>query len=244
MSDKPSFSDELLNAYIDGELDIDDRTQILEQMRQDTELNRRVCALKKVRDMVRLAYDDLPVPVTYPSIASPQNHRRYVAMAAGVLMMLGTFTAGWFLHGQQQALSLVELAQEVTHNQTIASDEHWRLVLQLSTDDPFRINVALNEIEQLLVEHRQRQQPVSIELLANGRGLNLLRSDTSPYAERIRALQTQYDNLLFQACGMTLARLQQEKGLMVKLLPDTQVVPSALGQRLKRQKEGWTYIRI
>jgi len=39
-------------------------------------------------------------------------------------------------------------------------------------------------------------------------------------------------------------RVQQEQNIKVKLLPAAQVVPTAIGEAIQRQRQGWAYIRI
>jgi len=244
MNDNTSFSDEMLNAYLDGELEADERAQVLQALRQDEDLSRRVCELQKIHNMVQLAYQNTALPEGYETANASSPGKRNFAIAASVFLVLGAFFSGWIAHNFNQAQTLIELAQEVRNNQPIAADDHWRLVLHLSTDDKYRMNVALNEIDRLLADSKRTQQKVNVEILANGKGMNMLRADTSAYAGRIKSLQEKYDNLLFQACGNTIARMKKEHGLDIQLLPNTQIVPSALGQRIKRQKEGWTYIHI
>lgn len=244
MSDNKSFSDEMLNAYIDGELEADERAQVLQALRQDENLSRRVCQLQKVHNMVQLAYQDVELPEGYNVTTTKKSNRTAYSVAASIFLVIGAFFSGWVMQSSNQAQTLIELAQEVRNNQTVSVNDPWRLVLHLSTDDTYRINIALSEIEHLLAENRQDMQKVSVEILANGKGMKLLRSDTSPYAERIKSLQSQYENILFLACGQSIARMKKEKGIDVKLLDNTQVVPSAIHQVIRRQREGWTYVHI
>jgi len=85
---------------------------------------------------------------------------------------------------------------------------------------------------------------VEVEVLANGRGLDLLRTRTSPFTERIQALQAQYDNIAFKVCQRAINRVQREQNIKVKLLPAAQIVPTAIGEAIQRQRQGWAYIRI
>ncbi|MDO9190283.1 MAG: hypothetical protein Q7U24_10450, partial [Sulfurimicrobium sp.] len=70
-----------------------------------------------------------------------------------------------------------------------------------------------------------------------------LRADASPYARRIGLLREKYPDLELTACGQTLRNLRA-KGVEVRLLPDTEVAPSAVGEISLRLKQGWGYIRI
>ena len=46
------LSDEYINAFIDGELDLDERQRFLQRLQEDPDLGRRVCELHTVRDML------------------------------------------------------------------------------------------------------------------------------------------------------------------------------------------------
>jgi intracellular sulfur oxidation DsrE/DsrF family protein len=71
-----------------------------------------------------------------------------------------------------------------------------------------------------------------------------LRVDTSPVREQIARLHTDYPNIAFLACGTTIARVNREQGIHVKLLPQASVTSSALNLILSRLRQGWVYIRI
>ena len=65
MNGDKSYSDEMLNAYLDGELESDERAQVLEALRSVENLSQRVCRLQKVHSMVQLAYQDTELPEGY-----------------------------------------------------------------------------------------------------------------------------------------------------------------------------------
>ena len=162
---------------------------------------------------------------------------------AAVLVMVGTVT-GWVAHSLLGQPGLTELAQAIEGGRTIEQGDHWRVVLHVTTDDEYRLNTALNETEHLLQSHRDTGKMVTVELLTNGKGLQLLRKDRSAFAQRIRALQEEYNTLSFLACAKTIQRLKAEKGIDVTLLPEAEVVSSALKQIMRRKEDGWSYIRI
>ena len=245
MKDKQfSYSDEHLNAYLDNELAGEERTRLIEELRDNDELRQRVCKLEQVRNMVSIAYHDLPEP---QNKIESQSRRffSYASVAASIFVVLGLLV-GWFGHTvyQQNYKSLVQMADNVLTNTPAGSVKPWKVLLHVTSDDPYRLNVLLNETENILREYQDKHQKVAIQILANGKGLNLLRDDKSPYAKRIAKLQSDYDNLVFMACAKAIARVQQRTGKSVPLLPDTRIAPSAVGEVLKRQREGWTYIKI
>ena len=57
------FSDEFLNAFIDGELDQKETGLILDEIRRNPDLSARITDLQKIREMVRYAYNDIDMPI-------------------------------------------------------------------------------------------------------------------------------------------------------------------------------------
>lgn len=239
------FSDAHLNAYFDGELSSEENAELLLALRKDPVLTQRLSRLMQVRGLVRMAYDDV-----IPTESLPQPFRRRypqlkVAFAAMLLLSVGVFS-GWLAHRSTVGESgLLAFAEQAQHHSGTHNQKNLRVMLHLSRGDPNLMNILLSETETLLkTYHGNTDTALQVELVANGKGLDLLRSDTSPHAQRIAALQSNYQNLVFFACQKTIERLEQDSHRSVQLLPGTQRVSSALNQAIKRQSEGWAYIRI
>lgn len=56
----PPSSYEMLVSYADGQLDLSDREMVLTLLDMDADLNREVWELSKLKDLVELAYQDVP----------------------------------------------------------------------------------------------------------------------------------------------------------------------------------------
>ena len=238
-----NYSNEMLNAYLDNELAGEERKRLIEDLRENDGLRHRVCKLEQVRNMVSIAYHDIPDPER--TLAANTHHFSSLAAIAASIMIVIGMAGGWFGHSYlQKDQSLVQLADSVLLSSAKDTTQPWRVLLHVTSDDPFRLNVLLDETENILREYQNKQQKVAIQILVNGKGLNLLRNDKSPYGKRIAQLQKNYDNLVFMACARAIARVQQKTGKNVQLLPNTQITPSALSEVLNRQREGWTYIKI
>jgi len=243
---RETFSDEFLNAYVDGELDSAEKTRLLEALCHDEQLNMRVCELQKIRELLQHAYTHPPAsPGSQTRNGDHSNHWFGVGIAASIMLVVGGLL-GWGLHGYQSPHNgLLDIAQTIQVNPlTVNNDNTWRVVLHVTTADPYRLKTVLDEVEDLLGSHLPHQNTIKVEILANGRGLDLLRADTSPFAARIQALQARYNNLAFKACQKAINRLQREQRIEVKLLPAAQVVPTAIGEVIHRQQQGWAYIQI
>jgi hypothetical protein len=243
MINNEDFSDEILNAFIDDELSHDERTQILSALRQNEDLTQRVCNLQKVRGLVQLAYANETLPQSQNSNVNNSFSSKY-RLVAGILLFVGVFI-GWYAnqtyHSGYSSLNIANNARIIPANK---KNETWQVMLHVSNNDPRRFDVLLSETEYLLESHKNNNQPIKIELLANGKGINLLKAGASSQAKRLNMLTKKYNNLMLSVCGKTLQRLQQDTGNKITLLPKTNIVRSAINQVTKRQKEGWSYIRI
>jgi intracellular sulfur oxidation DsrE/DsrF family protein len=250
MSADRTISDEHLNAFVDGQLDADEKSRILGALNADDELSRRACEFRRLRELVQHAYDIPPPPPRRQRLGSRASGLRQ-AVAAALLLAVGG-GAGWVAgHAQQQSplnLRAMYLDEEKAF-QTAALDQapvrgERKIVLHISSDAPDKLETALDTAEQLLATYGQLGQPLELELVANAGGLNLLRADVSPYAERVRELQRQYDNLTFLACRTAMDRLQREKRMSPDLLPEALITPNALDEILTRLQQGWMYISV
>ncbi|MBI5041464.1 MAG: DsrE family protein [Gammaproteobacteria bacterium] len=249
MSTDHNLSDEQLSAFVDGQLDMDEKSRILGALNADEDLSRRACELRRLHDLVRHAYDAPPTP---PFRRPLDTHGRgwRQAVAAALLLAMGG-TAGWVAHARQhQPLNLQAMyLDEEKAFQTSALEQapahgEYKVLLHLSSAEPEKLERALDTAEQLLSTYRRLDQPIEVELVANAGGLELLRADISPFAERVRALQHQYDNLTFMACQTALDRLRRERHLSPDLLPEALITPNALEEILSRLQQGWVYISV
>lgn len=238
------YSDEHLNAFIDEQLDATEQAEILDAIRHDTELSQRVCKLQKVKNLVQLSYQSIEVPERHKgTIDSFKSTKIKWFAAASLFLAIGTL-AGWVSHQAIHSESLADIAQ-VTHNpNAINNAEHWKLMLHVSTAKPHRLNIVLDEAEALLEEYAKSSRKLDLEILANSDGLALVTDNGKSYNKHLQNLQQKYANLAVMVCGQTLKRVQREQGKNINLLPNTNVVSSAINQRIKRQKDGWSYIRI
>jgi intracellular sulfur oxidation DsrE/DsrF family protein len=238
------FSDEFINSYLDNELDMNEREELLEALRYDTELSTRVCRLKNVKDMVQLAYqsDNFSKQVNVK-----QKNNRYLAPAVAASILFIGVTLGWFANSNiAQQPSLLELAKtaQLPHQPALQKQKNWRLMLHVSSYDPKRYGYLLHETEELLKTSLQNNEKVQIEMLTNGPGLALMKAQDESFTRKLTELANKYDNFRLLACEKALKRLKVEKGIDLKLVPEATTVNSALHHVIQRQKEGWSYINI
>ena len=243
MHNKKHYSDEHLNAFIDDQLDAEEKAEILDAVRHDAELSQRVCRLQKLQNLMQLSYQSVEVPERHKgkSNLNPSLKLKWFA-AASFFLALGSLV-GWISHQAMNSDHLIDIAQ-VTHAPTTNNSEHWQLMMHVSTANPNKLNIVLNEAEALLKEYANSSRKLELEILTNSDGLALVTDNGKDYNKRLQDLQQKYTNLAVMVCGQTLKRVQREQGKKLELLPRTNVVSSAINQMVKRQRKGWSYIRI
>jgi intracellular sulfur oxidation DsrE/DsrF family protein len=228
------FSEEQLNAFVDGELEPEEKSRLYNESAQSQDLDLRLCQLRKLKELVRHAYDDVP-PASRPG--GPKMRRSGPfggALVAGVLLAIGA-TAGYL----GQSLISTEFANNPATTAQ-AQEQIDNYLLHVVSADPEQMLSALAHAKYLL-DSAEDGQARRVEIVANERGLDLLRSDVTPFAEEIRALQE--SNVVFYACARSIQRLE-EKGVKVLLVPDIRQDYTALDRVVMRMQDGWKYEKI
>lgn len=130
------------------------------------------------------------------------------------------------------ALALVALAPLAAQAQ---GKDHYKVVLQVSDGDPGTWNLALNNANNVL--HDLGKGNVDIEIVAYGPGINMLKSDSKVAARLAQALDS---SIGIEACENSMQRFKLQKSDMYGGIA---YVPSGVVHIMKRQREGWQYIR-
>lgn len=244
-----NYSEEFLNAFVDDQLTAAEKAEAYGSIHQNQELSREVCELRKVRDLVQLAYKELPAA---PSGSGPQSKTRRrgrglaAGIAASVALAMGILVGNHFKQLQPVGAEHVAADSGATAGQQVATaaEDQVKILIHLNSGDETDIADTLNEIDQLFRFYKQNNQQVRVELVTNGGGLALVRADVSPFVERVKEMQRKYDNLSFVACQNSIDRLKDEHGITAKLIPGTVVIDSGVAQIMRRQHQGWAYIRV
>jgi intracellular sulfur oxidation DsrE/DsrF family protein len=126
-----------------------------------------------------------------------------------------------------------KLAQETRH----------RLVLQVNTNDPAAMNLALNNAANADQYYSDLGQPIEIEVVTFGPGLHMLREDTSPVKDRIKSMAESRPSVTFKACGNTQENMAKAENKKIPLVSQATVVKSGVVRVMELQEQGWSYLR-
>jgi len=111
----------------------------------------------------------------------------------------------------------------------------YRLVIQVSDNDPAKWNLALNNARNVQVD--LGMDNVDVEIVAYGPGLPMLKAD-SKVAQRLDSAAKQGVGLM--ACENT---MKNTKVTREEIAPGVKFVDAGVVHLMKRQREGWSYVR-
>ena len=129
-----------------------------------------------------------------------------------------------------------------TSKQPVGPKAH-RVVLQVNTNEPAMMNLALNNATNVAQYYKDLGEKVSIEVVTFGPGLHMLRDDTSPVKARIEVIALSTPEISFKACGNTQENMHKAESKEIPLIPQAQVVKSGVVRILELQEQGWSYVR-
>jgi uncharacterized protein len=117
----------------------------------------------------------------------------------------------------------------------LAQNAKQRVVFQVSDNDPAKWNLALNNARN--VQQDLGKDNVEIEIVAYGPGLGMLKAESAVAARLAAALDA---NVGLMACENTMQNTKVSKEDMVGGI---RYVQAGVTHLMKRQREGWSYIR-
>lgn len=109
----------------------------------------------------------------------------------------------------------------------------YRAVLQLSTNDA----AVHKSLVQQLNNIRNAPGVIQLELVTHGPGIDLLLKD-APFERELRLACDQ--GVRFLVCANTLQSRNTDSSVLTSFV---EIIPSALVHLIKRQSEGWSYIK-
>jgi len=117
----------------------------------------------------------------------------------------------------------------------LAADKTNKIVFQVSDADPGKWNLALNNAAN--VQHDLGKDNVTIEIVAYGPGIGMLKMDSTVGARVSTALDS---GVAVVACENT---MKAQKLTQQDMLPKIGYVPAGVVELMKKQQEGYAYIR-
>ena len=162
--------------------------------------------------------------------------RRILTLAAGLVLAFAVPFAGTLLlTGSVAAVSKPEAKKpepRVHH-----------VVLPINSDDPTTMRALISTALNLPKHYRERDEPFEIEVVAYNAGVHMLRADTSPVKDLLRAVRGLTPDIRFVVCEATKLGMERAEGHTLVLLDNVDLVPNGPGRMIELQEAGWSYIR-
>lgn len=251
--DDSSPSDEILNAFVDGEFSPEDRLNTLQFIAANERLSREICDRVQLKELVGLAYRPDVLP---KSRGAGLNGSRALFFGAGKLAAAGIAGVALLLVFLLAVQHEADVWSKAT-DPVVASAEYSSLLLPASLSASERrvllhvtdlgvgdADTLFNDIEFLFEDARQNGRNLFIQVVIHGDSMDLVRADLSPFSLRIRELVETYPGLRLTACGQSRAQISRGQGRPMELLPWVEEVESGIREAALKQLEGWAYIRL
>lgn len=258
MKKDEEITEQQLNAFVDKELEASERDLVFNEAQKHSEIDRRLCEYRKLKELVRHAYSSVP---SSDSVRSAENNVASDALLAEALIARRSkrrppaitvwtsaiFLAAGCLLGVLFVHPLwIENSRGLSDNPAMLGKQlpavvnSERIVMHLRSNTDSAMEATLARAEALLAS-RSNTHPVMVEVVTNGDGIDLLRSDLSPHADRISALASQ--NVIFIACAHRIEDLR-ERNQPVLLMAGVESRYTAFERVVSRLQEGWEYEKI
>jgi intracellular sulfur oxidation DsrE/DsrF family protein len=120
-----------------------------------------------------------------------------------------------------------------------------RIAIQVNQNDPATMNLALNNVTNIMKYYGDKGETIDIEVVAYGPGLNMFRDDKSPVKDRLKQISEMAfpSRVKFSACGNTKQGMEKKEGHPITIVPEASIVPSGVVRLSELQEQGWTYIK-
>lgn len=234
------IDDLMLNAFVDGQLDAGNCETVLAAMEKDPQTRDRVYLMRRAKDLIKIGFERVESPLP----RTPLKKRRWFrgvssyGLAASLLVMSLGFGSGVFAYYLTDELSTKTSLATLNPAQKTYTDH---VVLHISESDPKQFSAALRYIDKFLDDN---QTPGSqIEVIANSGGLDLMRSDKSPFKAQVVAMMRDHDNVHFIACANGIRNLHKQ-GIDAPIIPDIDTDKTAIDHIIGRLQAGWTYVKV
>jgi len=239
MSKTDYIDDQILAAFIDGQLDPCNCLTVLTAVEKDADARERLYQMRRAKDLMKLSFAHLEAP----SHTRPASKRGSLWKGTGIAASLLVLTLG-FGSGVLGYYCSERLTDNHTDKSALAATPQIhkdRVVLHISKSDPRQFNAALNYIEDFL--NKNQTEGSQIDVIANAGGLDLMRTDTSPVRQRIIAMMRDHDNVHFIACANGIRNLRRQ-GINPPIIQNIETDKTAIDHIIGRLQAGWTYIKV
>jgi intracellular sulfur oxidation DsrE/DsrF family protein len=124
-----------------------------------------------------------------------------------------------------------------------AEKKQHKLVIHVDQNDPAVMRLALGNSRNAYELYQAMGDDIAIEIVCYSQGLHMLRDDTSPVKDDIRATRAKVPQLAFGACNNTKRAMERAEGKTIPIIQEAVVVPAGIVRLVELQEQGYQYAK-
>ena len=124
-----------------------------------------------------------------------------------------------------------------------SSKKSHKVAIHVDKNDAATMRVALGNSRNAFELYTAQGDDIAIEIVCYSEGLHMLRDDTSPVKDDIRATRQKVPQLAFSACNNTKHAMERREGKIIPIIEEAVVVPAGVVRLIDLQEQGFKYIK-
>jgi uncharacterized protein len=116
------------------------------------------------------------------------------------------------------------------------------VVILIDSNEPYVMGHAISYSANLAKHFAERGARLLIEVVANGKGIDVFRADKTPLVEPLATLRQSLPNLAYSMCASSKTIVEAKEQVSIPLISGASLVPFGIGRVVDLQLKGWAYI--
>ena len=116
------------------------------------------------------------------------------------------------------------------------------VVILIDSNEPYVMGHAVSYSANLAKHFADKGAKLLIEVVANGKGIDLFRADKTTLVEPLAMLHQSLPNLTYSMCASSKAIAEAKEQVSISLISGASLVPFGIGRVVDLQLKGWAYI--
>ncbi|MHC2276661.1 intracellular sulfur oxidation DsrE/DsrF family protein [Bradyrhizobium diazoefficiens] len=116
------------------------------------------------------------------------------------------------------------------------------VVILIDSNEPYVMGHAIGYSANLAKHFADKGARLLIEVVANGKGIDVFRADKTPLVEPLATLRQSLHNLTYSMCASSKAIAEAKEQVSIPLISGASLVPFGIGRVVDLQLKGWADI--
>lgn len=116
------------------------------------------------------------------------------------------------------------------------------VVILIDRNDPHVMGHAISYSANLSQHFSDKGLKLRLEVVANGSGIEVFRSDKTPLRAPLAALRQMVPDIALSMCASSKMIAEAKEHISIELIEGATLVPFGIGRVVELQMKGWAYI--